>query len=262
MGSAITQLVDEQEDMTVVAGIEAFGYRRLGQPVGRGMVSSDLGSIINQADVVVEFSTPEASLEHLATAATLARPFVLGTTCFDARQQAEIATLSRSLALVFAPNFSIGVNLLYRLVDTAARVLRDDYDVEIVEFHHRRKKDAPSGTARRLAEIVRQATGRNKLVYGREGQVGEKAADEIGVVSVRSGDIVGEHYVIMGTEGERIELVHKASSRRAFARGVLRAIRFVRDREPGLWTMDDVLDQPSPDPKETLDQSSEDSKLL
>jgi 4-hydroxy-tetrahydrodipicolinate reductase len=241
MGSAVAELVAEQPDIELAGGIEAFGHVRVGQPLGTGMITAELGRAIGAADVVVEFSSPVASLEHLRIAATQHKPYVLGTTGFDAAQQAELKDRSRLLPLVWAPNFSVGINVLYRLTDLAARTLKADYDVEIVEIHHRRKKDAPSGTARHLAEIVKNATGRTKVVHGREGQVGEKPGDEIGVVSIRSGDIVGEHYVIMGTEGERIELVHKASSRLAFAQGTLRAIRFVAGKPNGLYCMDDVL---------------------
>jgi 4-hydroxy-tetrahydrodipicolinate reductase len=241
MGSAVAELVAAQLDLELVGGTEVFGHPRAGQPLGTGFVAADLKKVIDSADVVIEFTTPLASLELLGVAAAKAKPYVLGTTGFNPPQQQAIAKLARMLPLVMAPNFSVGVSVLDRLVETAAGLLGDDYDVEILELHHRRKKDAPSATALRLAETVTRATRRTRIVHGREGQIGEKPKDEIGVLSVRSGDIVGEHYVIFGSEGERLELVHKASSRLAFAQGAVKAARFVVGKPNGLYGMEDVL---------------------
>jgi 4-hydroxy-tetrahydrodipicolinate reductase len=273
MGSAVTDLIAVQSDMVLAGGVEAFGHANVGMPLGKGMIVADLKTVIGLADVIVDFSLPIGSLENLRIAAAhssgapvseipaagnlqsairnsqqskIQNPkskicCVLGTTGFNAPEQEEIKILSRSVPLVMAPNFSVGVNVLYRLTEETAKLLGADYDIEIVEFHHRRKKDAPSGTARQLARVAMQTSGRSRLVHGREGQVGEKPKDEIGVTSVRSGDIVGEHYVIFGTEGERVELVHKASSRLALAQGVLRAIRFIVGKPVGVYSMADVL---------------------
>jgi len=225
MGAAVAELIGRQEDMELAGGVEAFGHPQLGMPLGRGTVVSDLKTVTDAADCIVEFGPVEAALEHLAVAGKKCTPFVLGTTGFSDAQTEELNRLARSLPLVYAPNFSIGVAVLSRAVEQTWKLLGPGYDTEIVELHHRHKQDAPSGTAKKLAEAVRKAAG----------------SGEVKIHSVRAGDIVGEHYVIMANEGERIELVHKASSRLAFAQGVLRAIRFVVGRPSGLYTIEDVL---------------------
>jgi 4-hydroxy-tetrahydrodipicolinate reductase len=225
MGSVVANLLEQQSDMQLNGGLEAFGHPRLGMPLGKGSVVSDLKTVVADADVIVEFGPLEAALEHLAFAAGQHKPFVLGTTGFSDAQTEELNRLARSLPVVYAPNFSIGVAVLSRAVEQTRKLLGPGYDTEIVELHHRHKKDAPSGSAKKLAEAVRKADG----------------SGEVKIHSVRAGDIVGEHYVIMANEGERIELVHKASSRLAFAQGVLRAIRFIVGQPNGLWTMEDVL---------------------
>jgi 4-hydroxy-tetrahydrodipicolinate reductase len=225
MGAAVVGLIGQQTDMELVGGVEAFGHPQLGMPLGGGSVVSDLKAVIDAADCIVEFGPVEAALEHLVLASKKGTPFVLGTTGFSTGQTEDVKRLARSLPMVYAPNFSVGVAVLGRVVEQARRLLGPGYDTEIVELHHRHKRDAPSGTAKKLAEAVRKAAG----------------SGEIRIHSVRAGDIVGEHYVIMANEGERIELVHKASSRLAFAQGVLRAIRFIVGRSNGLWTMEDVL---------------------
>ncbi len=225
MGTAVVGLIGQQTDMELVGGVEAFGHPQLGMPLGRGTVVSDLKTVIDAVDCIVEFGPIEAALEHLTVASKKCTPFVLGTTGFSDGQTEELNRLVRSLPMVYAPNFSIGVAVLSRAVEQTRKLLGPGYDTEIVELHHRHKKDAPSGTAKKLAEAVRKADG----------------SGEVKIHSVRVGDIVGEHYVIMANEGERIELVHKASSRLAFAQGVLRAIRFIVGQPNGLWTMEDVL---------------------
>lgn len=241
MGSVLAELIAAQADMRLVAGIEAFGHPAVGRPLGTGFIGSELGKVIDGCDAVVDFSTPQSSLANLRIAANQGRPYVLGTTGFTAVELEEVRDLSRLLPLAFAPNFSVGVNVLYRLVAEAASVLRDGYDIEIVEVHHRKKKDAPSGTAKQLAEIAARASGGRRIAYGRHGQTGERPGDEIGVHSVRTGDVTGEHTVILGTDGERLELTHKASNRMAFAQGAVRALRFISGKPSGMYDMNDVL---------------------
>ena len=241
MGRALAELAVARPDVKLVGGVEVPGHPEIGRAIGEGAVAADLASCIDRADVIIDFTTPTASLEHLSLASAAGKPCVLGATGFDGAQRSEVARLAGLVPVVYAPNFSVGMNVLYELSRFAAVLLGADYDAEIVEFHHRGKKDAPSGTARKLGQIVAEASGRKRFVYGREGQTGEKPNDEIGIMSVRTGDVTGEHFVIFGTDGERIELVHKASSRRAFAQGALRAAQFVVGRKPGLYGMSDVL---------------------
>src|SRR5262249_4671811 len=221
-------------DAGETAGVGVLGVPITGEPA----------AVITRDRLLVEFSVPEASLEHLRLVAETGARAVIGTTGFSAAQREEIAALARRAAILIAPNMSVGVTLAFSLLRTMAKALGDDYDVEITEIHHRFKKDAPSGTAVRMAEIVAEALGRDLRktgVYGREGLPGERTRQEIGVMSLRSGDVVGEHTVSFGTLGERLELTHRAHSRDTFARGALRAARWIGGQPPGLYSMADVL---------------------
>jgi 4-hydroxy-tetrahydrodipicolinate reductase len=194
--------------------------------------------------VLIEFSVPEASLAHLKLVARSGARAVIGTTGFSAAQRAEIADLAKDAAILISPNMSVATNVAFKLLATMAKALGDEYDVEITETHHRFKKDAPSGTALRMAEVVAAALGRDLdqvAVFGRQGLPGERTRPEIGILSLRSGDVVGEHTVSFGTLGERLELVHRAHNRDTYARGALRAARYVAGRPPGLYSMADVL---------------------
>jgi 4-hydroxy-tetrahydrodipicolinate reductase len=252
MGTRIVALARESADLRVVAALEAPGHRALGADAGEvaqagaaGVpITSDAAAAVVAGRVLVEFSVPEASLEHLRLVADAGARAVIGTTGFSAAQRAEIERLARRAAIMQAPNMSVAVTLAFKLLPIMARALGDDYDVEITEIHHRFKKDAPSGTAVRMAELVAEALGRDigKVgVYGRQGLPGERTSREIGVMSLRSGDVVGEHTVSFGTLGERLELTHRAHSRDTFARGALRAARWVATRPAGLYSMADVL---------------------
>ena len=204
----------------------------------------DPATVVTPDRVLVEFSVPEASLEHLRLVARNGARAVIGTTGFTAAQRAEIMDLAKRAAILVSPNMSVAVNVAFSLLGTMAKALGDEYDVEITETHHRFKKDAPSGTALRMAEIVAAALGRDLdrvLVCGRQGLPGERTRSEIAVLSLRSGDVVGEHTVSFGSLGERLELTHRAHSRDTLARGALRAVRFVAGRPPGLYSMQDVL---------------------
>ena len=252
MGTRIVTLARDRADLRVVAALEAGGHPSLGADAGEvaqagrvGVsITSDAAAAITAGRVLVEFSIPEASLDHLRLVAATGACAVIGTTGFSAAQRAEIDALARRAAIMQAPNMSVAVTLAFKLLPIMARALGEDYDVEITEIHHRFKKDAPSGTAVRMAELVAEALGRDlgKVgVYGRQGLPGERPPKEIGVMSLRSGDVVGEHTVSFGSLGERLELTHRAHSRDTFARGALRAARWVAGRPPGLYSMADVL---------------------
>jgi 4-hydroxy-tetrahydrodipicolinate reductase len=252
MGSRIVALLGETPGLRLAAALEAPGHRALGTDAGEHAkvgalgvpLTADAAAVLTRDRTLVEFSVPEASLEHLRLVARAGARAVVGTTGFSAAQREEIAALARQAAILVAPNMSVAVTLAFSLLRTMARALGDEYDVEITEIHHRYKKDAPSGTAVRMAEIVAEALGRDLKqvgVYGREGLPGERSSKEIGVMSLRSGDVVGEHTVSFGTLGERLELTHRAHSRDTFARGALRAVRWLAGRGPGLYSMHDVL---------------------
>jgi 4-hydroxy-tetrahydrodipicolinate reductase len=252
MGTRIVALHGEAAGLRLAAALEAPGHAALGRDAGETAgvgrlgvpITADPKAAITRDRMLVEFSVPEASLEHLRLVADAGARAVIGTTGFSPSQRDEIAALARRAAILVAPNMSVAVTLAFKLLAVMAKALGDDYDVEITEIHHRFKKDAPSGTAVRMAEVVAEALGRDLDqvgVYGRHGLPGERSGKEIGVMSLRSGDVVGEHTVSFGTLGERLELTHRAHSRDTFARGALRAVRWMAGRPPGLYSMHDVL---------------------
>ena len=218
---------------------ELSGQGRNGVPV-----VGSLAEVIGDIDVLIDFTVPAATLEHVALCAQHGVAIVIGTTGFTPAQQDTIEQAAGQTAVCKATNFSTGVNLCFRLLDMAARVLGDDVDIEIYEAHHRHKIDAPSGTALSMGEVVADALGRDLqqvAVYGREGQTGARERDTIGFATVRAGDIVGDHTVTFAAEGERVEITHKASSRMSFARGAVRAAGWLVDQPVGLYDMQDVL---------------------
>lgn len=249
MGRAIIQAIGSTDNIELAGALEHENHPDIGQQVSEQgappvKIGSDLRSLSGGIDVLIDFTTPEGSLRNLETCAELGIPAVIGTTGLGEEQKEALRMYALRTPTVFSPNMSVGVNLLFKLAATAASALGDDYDVEIVEAHHRMKKDAPSGTALRLAEVVAQALGRNlaeKAVYARQGMIGERSADEIGIQTIRAGDIVGEHTLLLAGPGERIELIHRAHNRDNFARGAVRAALWIAGREPGLYTMADVL---------------------
>lgn len=215
----------------------------IGAPCGVA-VSVDAMTALQGADVLVDFTRPEASMEYLEACRRGGTPMVIGTTGFSMEQKLAIQDAARDIPIVFAPNMSVGVNLLIKLVQAAASVLSQGYDVEIIEAHHRHKVDAPSGTALRLGEAAAAALGRDFTrcaVYGRQGMTGERDPNTIGFATVRGGDVVGDHTVLFAGIGERVELTHKASSRATFALGALRAAKWLGDKKSGLYDMQDVL---------------------
>lgn len=251
MGQALLEGVFADEGLQLHGAIDRADSPRIGHDAGEQFgratgvkISAEVGSALAGADVLIDFTRPEASMEYLAACKRAGVKLVLGTTGFSAEQKAQIAATAQKIAVVFAPNMSVGVTLLIDLVQAAARVLAEGYDVEIIEAHHRHKVDAPSGTALRLGEAAASALGRDLqscAVYGREGVTGERDAGTIGFATVRGGDVVGDHTVLFAGIGERVELTHKASSRATFALGALRAAWFLADRQTGLYDMQDVL---------------------
>jgi 4-hydroxy-tetrahydrodipicolinate reductase len=207
-------------------------------------IGRDIRAGLAGAQVLIDFTRPEGTMAHLAACRELGVKAVIGTTGFSQEHKAQIEAYARALAVMWSPNMSVGVNVMLRLLDTAARALAEGYDVEIVEAHHRHKVDAPSGTALKMGEVVANALGRKLAdcaVYGREGHTGERDAKTIGFATVRGGDIVGDHTVMFCGTGERIEIAHKSSSRATYAQGALRAARFLADKPHGLFDMNDVL---------------------
>lgn len=229
MGQAIIRCAGESPETSIAAALD---------------VGDNIGDFIADCDVVIDFSHADATQQVAAAAAAAAKPIVIGTTGHSQKDRAAIEAFAKTIALVFAPNFSIGVNTLFHLTEQAARILGEEYDIEVVEMHHRLKKDSPSGTARRLGEILAAARGlayETDTRHGREGMVGERARREIGMHALRGGDVVGDHTVVFAANGERIELTHKASSRDTFANGALRAAVWAVEQPPGLYDMQDVL---------------------
>jgi 4-hydroxy-tetrahydrodipicolinate reductase len=252
MGRRIVACLADTPALRLVAALEAPDHPALGHDAGEvagigrvGVpVASDAKAALTRGRILIEFSVPEASLAHLRLCAAAGARAVIGTTGFGAEQRTEIRALAARCPILLSPNMSVGVNVAFSVLAMMARTLGDDYDVEITELHHRFKKDAPSGTALRMAEVVAAALGRDlgrAAVYGRQGLPGERSREEIGILSLRSGDVVGEHTVSFGALGERLELTHRAHSRDTFARGALRAARFIAEQGPGLYSMQDVL---------------------
>ena len=252
MGSRVVACLQDDHELRLVGALEASGHPAVGRDAGEAAGVGRLGvtlttdpvPLLTRDRILVEFSVPEATLEHLRLVARTGARAVIGTTGFSEAQREEIGRLAQHAAILLSPNMSVGVTLALKLLAQMAAALGDEYDVEITEIHHRFKKDAPSGTALRMAEVIAQALGRNLAqvaVHGRQGLPGERTREEIGVLSLRSGDVVGEHTVSFGTMGERLELTHRAHSRDTFARGALRAAKFIATASPGLYSMHDVL---------------------
>ncbi len=252
MGSRIITLSREIGNFKLVGALERKEHDNVGDDIGdiigigsAGVgITHDVTDIKEEIDVLVDFSSPSATIQCLQALSSRPVPVVIGTTGFTKEEADYIKLYSQNTPCVFAPNMSVGVNLLLKVLDDIARVTGDDYDVEIVEAHHRLKKDAPSGTAMKMAQVLASALDRDledTAVYARHGLIGERSKKEIGIQTVRAGDIVGEHTVLFGGLGERIEITHKASSRDTFARGALKAAQWVYKQTPGLYDMQDVL---------------------
>ncbi|MEO2083535.1 MAG: 4-hydroxy-tetrahydrodipicolinate reductase [Desulfurobacteriaceae bacterium] len=246
MGSLIANLAINEKDLKLVGVTERSDSGVIGKEFSEGVkFFSSIKELPERPDVVIDFTVPQATLKLLEEAGELGIPLVIGTTGFSEDEKKKIEEASNVIPIVFSPNMSLGVNILFRIVAEVTKALKDKgYDIEIFEIHHRFKKDAPSGTAMKLAEIVAENLGKELeeiAVFGRKGITGERKPDEIGVLAARMGDVVGDHTVFFAALGERLELTHRATSRETFARGALVAARWVVGREPGLYSMFDVL---------------------
>ena len=251
MGRSLVETAWRDEGTSLVGALEHPDAELLGMDAGELAGIGRQGvPVVGQAgelahfDVLIDFTQPEATLGHLKFCQDQGRRMVIGTTGLSEEQRGFIAVAAQHIPVVLAPNMSIGVNLCFKLLETAARVLGDSVDIEIIEAHHRHKVDAPSGTALRMGEVVANALGRDLsecAVYGREGHTGERQRSTIGFETIRAGDIVGEHTVMFAGLGERVEITHKASSRMTFSQGAIRAANWLMLREPGLYDMQDVL---------------------
>lgn len=251
MGRMLIEAVEAADDCVLAGALDVAGSPALGTDatawLGRESgvkVTADVRTALANAQVLIDFTRPEGTMAHLAVCRELGVRAVIGTTGFNEAQKAEIAEHGRHIGIVMAPNMSVGVNVVLKLLDMAARALSEGYDIEIIEAHHRHKIDAPSGTALKMGEVVAAALGRDLkacAVYGREGVTGERDPSTIGFATVRGGDIVGDHTVLFAGTGERIEITHKSASRVTYAQGSLRAARFLADQPQGLFGMEDVL---------------------
>lgn len=252
MGRALLEATTQHENTTVAVAIERSGSSVIGADAGElaGIgkldvnIVDDLASTSDQFDVLIDFTRPEVTIANLEICRQAGKKMVIGTTGFSDEQKQQISDASKEMAVVFAPNMSVGVNLCLKLLDMAARVMGDYTDIEVIEAHHRHKVDAPSGTALRMGEVVASALGRDLkdcAVYGREGISGERDRKTIGFETIRAGDIVGEHTVMFADIGERVEITHKASSRMTFAKGAVRAADWLMQHPTGLFDMQDVL---------------------
>ena len=252
MGSRIIVLSKNYENIKLAGAVEIRAHQSIGQDIGDVIaigttgtkLISDIKDVADKTDVCIDFSNPESTLQSIKTLSDKPVPMVIGTTGLGEEGTEKIKSYAQKVPCVYAPNMSVGVNLLLRVLTDIAKVTDDDYDVEIVEAHHRLKKDAPSGTALKMAQVIASALNRNledSAVYARKGLIGKRTVKEIGIQTIRAGDIVGEHTVIFGGLGERIEITHRASSRDTFARGALKAALWVSQQAPGLYDMQDVL---------------------
>lgn len=252
MGGRIIHMLEGAPDIELAATFEQSGHPAVGREVGEVVglpgknlkITGSLAEVLALGDVLIDFTHPEVSLAHLKEAAAANKAVVIGTTGFAPAQMDEIKGLAQKTRVVLAPNMSVGVNLMFKVVADIAGILSSGYDVEIVEAHHRLKKDAPSGTAMKLAQVIAAALNRDLEqvgVYERKGLIGQRTDAEIGIQTLRAGDIVGEHTVMFGGIGERLEIIHRAHNRDNFARGAVRAARWIVDQPVGLYDMQDVL---------------------
>jgi len=251
MGQMLIEAIAQAEDCRLAGALDMATSPALGQEAGAAFgrpsgvrITDDVHTGLQGAQYLIDFTRPEGTLAHLRVCRELGVKAVIGTTGFSDAQKAEIADHARHIAIVMAPNMSVGVNVTLKLLAMAAQALSEGYDIEVIEAHHRHKVDAPSGTALKMGEVMAQAMGRDLAscaVYERYGHTGERAPSSIGFATVRGGDIVGDHTVLFAGTGERIEITHKSSSRATYAQGSLRAVRFLAQAQPGLYDMFDVL---------------------
>jgi len=251
MGKMLIEAVLNTPDVQLIGALEHDSCTLIGEDAGAFLgkktgvvITADITKALSDAEFLIDFTRPEGTMAHLAVALKTGSKMIIGTTGLSSEQIDALKKASANLAIVFAPNMSVGVNATFKLLEIAAKMLNEGYDIEIVEAHHRHKVDAPSGTALRMGEVIADALGEkldDVAVYAREGHTGERKAGSIGFATIRGGDIVGDHTVLFAGEGERIEISHKSSSRQSYAQGSLRAVRFLENQNSGLYDMQDVL---------------------
>lgn len=249
MGARIAALVFEDPELELIAALERQGHLSLGKDAGAvagcGETGIKIATVLNaHADVLIDFSSPESTVAIAEVCAKKGIALVVGTTGLNPQQHEKIQQFSGKIPCLVSPNMSVGVNVMFNLVAQVSKMAGKEFDIEIIETHHRFKKDSPSGTALRLAEKICEATDRKMdkdIVYGRSGIAGERPMNQIGIHAVRSGDVIGDHTVVFGSLGERIEITHKAHTRDTFARGAIRAAKFIAQKPPGMYSMSDVL---------------------
>lgn len=240
MGREIINVAQSLDDIKIVAGIESKDNKFIGKAISDINIESDISKVIQSADCVVDFTNHTATIENLKKVKPYKKPYVTGTTGFSESELWEIKNFSKEFPILVSPNMSMGINHLYNLVKLTTEKL-SDYDIEIIETHHRGKKDAPSGTAKAIARIIGEIKPDTKFIYSREGATGQRKRGEVCINTVRGGDVAGEHRVLFLGEGEFIELRHYATSRRCFAFGAVEAVRFINDKPPGLYAIEDIL---------------------
>ena len=251
MGKMLIEAVLNSSDTQLVGALEHDSCTLIGEDAGAFLgkktgvaISADITKALSAAEFLIDFTRPEGTMAHLAVAQKTGSKMIIGTTGLSSEQIDALKKASANLAIVFAPNMSVGVNATFKLLEIAAKMLNEGYDIEIIEAHHRHKVDAPSGTALRMGEVIADALGEkldDVAVYAREGHTGERKIGSIGFATIRGGDIVGDHTVLFAGEGERIEISHKSSSRQSYAQGSLRAARFLQNQNSGMYDMQDVL---------------------
>ena len=251
MGRMLIEAVINAPDLQLVGALEHSSCPQLGDDAGAFLgkktgveITADIAKALSDAQFLIDFTRPEGTMAHLAIAENTGTKMIIGTTGLSLDQIADLKKASEKLAIVFAPNMSVGVNVTFKLLEIAAKMLNQGYDIEIIEAHHRHKVDAPSGTALKMGEVIAEALGErldDVAVYAREGHTGERKEGSIGFATIRGGDIVGDHTVLFAGDGERIEISHKSSSRQSYAQGSLRAARFLQNQASGLYDMQDVL---------------------
>jgi 4-hydroxy-tetrahydrodipicolinate reductase len=251
MGRMLVEAVQSADDCVLTGALDVPASPAIGQDPAAFLgqtsgvaITADVAAGLSASQVLIDFTRPEGTLAHLRECVRLGRQMVIGTTGFSDDEKAEIAEAAKHVAIVMAPNMSVGVNVTLKLLEMAAKALSTGYDIEVIEAHHRHKVDAPSGTALKMGEVIAQALGRDLkdcAVYAREGVTGERDPSSIGFATIRGGDIVGDHTVLFAGTGERIEISHKSSNRSGYAQGSLRAVRFLADKQVGLYSMSDVL---------------------
>ena len=251
MGQMLIEAIRESQDCILAGALDVAASPGLGTDAAAFLgqksgvlIQSDIATALKDAQLLIDFTLPEGTMAHLAVFRALGVKLVIGTTGFSEAQKAEIAAAAKDIAIVMAPNMSVGVNVTLKLLEMAAKALNTGYDIEIVEAHHRHKVDAPSGTALKMGEVIAAALGRDLkdcAVYAREGVTGERDPSSIGFATIRGGDVVGDHSVMFMGTGERIEITYKSSSRATYVQGSLRAAGFLTDRSSGLFDMFDVL---------------------